>query len=143
MLIVAGSLGLPGAAIQAARAALRVGCGTVRVASPHSVAVAIGVAVPELMVVTLPETAAGTISGAARTILDPQLGPCDAAVIGPGLGSHEETDRIAAVFAAACPLPAVLGAAALLAWGRAGRPAAAGPRVLTAHPCEMSDPHAR
>ncbi len=44
LLIVAGSVGLPGAALLAARAALRVGCGTVRVAAPRSVAVALGVA---------------------------------------------------------------------------------------------------
>src|SRR3954452_20403274 len=70
LLVVAGSSSLPGAAILSARAALRVGCGTVRVAAPRSVAVAIGVAVPELMVMPLPETAAGTIAEAALTLLE-------------------------------------------------------------------------
>src|SRR3954454_8937524 len=88
LLIVAGSRGLPGAAILAARAALRVGCGTVRVAAPRSVAVAVGVAVPELMVLPLPETVAGTLSEAALPFLEEQHEPCDAAAIGPGLGSH-------------------------------------------------------
>ncbi len=138
LLIVAGSIGLPGAAILAALAALRVGCGTVRVAAPRSVAVAIGVAVPELLVLGLPETDAGTIAEAAIPLLEAQVGPCDAVVIGPGLGSHEETDRTAARFAASSPLPTVVDAAALLAWGRAGHPTALGPRVLTPHPGEMA-----
>src|SRR5947208_14551434 len=85
LLIVAGSTGLPGAAILAARAALRVGCGTVRVAAPRSVAVPLGVAVPELMVLPLPETDAGTLAESALSGLEEQHAPCDAAVIGPGL----------------------------------------------------------
>jgi NAD(P)H-hydrate epimerase len=139
LLLVAGSVGLPGAALLAARGALRVGCGTVRVAAPRSLAVALGVALPELMVLPMPETDAGTLAEAALPLLEAQVGPCDAVVIGPGLGVHEETDRVAARFAASAPLPTVIDAGALLAWGRAGHPAAAGPRVLTPHPGEMSE----
>lgn len=138
LLLVAGSLGLPGAAVLSARAALRVGCGTVRVAAPRSVAVAIGAAVPELMVLPLPETDAGTAAEAALSILDGQHEACDAVAIGPGLGSDEETDRLAARFVAACPLPTLVDASALLAWGRAGRPRVDGPRILTPHAREMS-----
>src|SRR3954469_23126141 len=85
LLVVAGSASLPGAAILAALAALRVGCGTVRVATPRSVALAVGVAVPELMVLPLPETPSGTIDEPALSVLAGQYEPCDAAVIGPGL----------------------------------------------------------
>ena len=138
LLLVAGSMSLPGAAILAARAALRVGCGTVRVAAPRSVAVGIGVTVPELMVLPLPETDAGTAAEAALSILEGQREPCDAAVIGPGLGSHEETDRLVERYVAATPLPTVVDAGALLAWGRAGRPHGTGPLVLTPHAQEMS-----
>src|SRR6185437_14219369 len=77
LLLVAGSLGLPGAAILAARAALRVGCGTVRVATPRSVAAAIGAAVPELLVVPLPETASGSAAEDALPLLEHQHGACD------------------------------------------------------------------
>lgn len=55
LLVIAGSQRLPGPAILAARAALRAGCGTVRVAAPQSLAMAIGIAVPELMMIPLPE----------------------------------------------------------------------------------------
>jgi len=69
LLIIGGSARLPGAVILAARAALRIGCGTVRVAVPASIAIQVGVAVPELMVVPLPETALGTISANATSKL--------------------------------------------------------------------------
>src|SRR3954452_16556661 len=85
LLVVAGSMSLPGAAILAARAALRVGCGTVRVAAPRSVAVAIGVAAPELMVAPLPETDSGMPAEAALGLLEDQYRACDAAAIGPGI----------------------------------------------------------
>src|SRR5437762_13334573 len=56
LLIVAGSPRLPGAALLAALAALRVGCGTVRLAAPERIALQLGVAQPELMVIPLPES---------------------------------------------------------------------------------------
>src|SRR3954469_18199632 len=114
LLLVAGSRSLPGAAILAARAALRVGCGTVRVAAPGSLAVAIGVAVPELMVIPLPETDEGSLDEAALPLLEAQHETCAAAVIGPGLGARGGTGRLAARFVAGSPLPTVVDAGALL-----------------------------
>lgn len=139
LLIVAGSLALPGAAILAARAALRVGCGSVRVAAPRSVALAIGVAVPESLVVPLAETEAGTADEAAFHDLSAQFDACDAAVIGPGQGASNRTERLAVRFLAGCPLPTVVDATALRAWGRAGSPRGPGPRVLTPHVGEMAE----
>jgi hydroxyethylthiazole kinase-like uncharacterized protein yjeF len=142
LLIVAGSSRLPGAAILAARAALRVGCGTVRVAAPSSVATLIGVAVPELMVLPLAETAAGTASRAALDEVRAQYEACDAAVIGPGLGDHEETEALTRQVVAEAPLPLLVDAEALLTLARDGRAAdfgtARGPRLLTPHPGEMA-----
>jgi ADP-dependent NAD(P)H-hydrate dehydratase len=90
LLLVAGSSNLPGAAILAARPVLRVGCGTVRLATPRSVAIPIGVAVPELMVVPLPETEFGIIGAASLDALQMHLEACDAAIIGPGLGDGDD-----------------------------------------------------
>jgi hydroxyethylthiazole kinase-like uncharacterized protein yjeF len=143
LLIIAGSARLPGAAILAARAALRSGCGTVRVAAPQSVATSIGVAVPELMVIPLPETGDGTVAAGALEVLEKQFEPCDAAVIGPGLDSNEETEELCRKFLAACPLPTVVDATALLAFaGQSTLKAAAhgaekAPRVWTPHLAEM------
>jgi hydroxyethylthiazole kinase-like uncharacterized protein yjeF len=132
LLIIAGSRRLPGAAILAARAALRAGCGTVRVAAPKSVATHIGVQVPELMIIPLPETASGTIALNASTLLAEQYEPCDAVVIGPGLDEDEETRVLLRRLALEMPLPAVLDAAALLALGEA-KPTYLCPRILTPH----------
>ena len=138
LLLVSGSVRLPGAAVLAARAALRVGCGTVRIAAPRSVAVAIGVAMPEAMVLPLPETETGSAAETALESLDGQHEACDAVTIGPGMDSHPETDRLAVRFVERSPLPAVVDASALLARGRAGHPRGAGPRVLTPHAGEMA-----
>ncbi len=141
LLIVAGSPRLPGAAILAARAALRVGCGTVRVAAPASVATLIGIVVPELMVLPLPETSSGTPSLAALALLEEQYGSCDAAVVGPGMGEDEETDRLARRLVEEMPLPLVVDAQALLALApmTPGHPLGApSPRILTPHAGEMA-----
>lgn len=136
LLLVAGSPCLPGAAILAARAALRVGCGTVRLAAPASIATIIGVAVPELMVVPLPESA--TDSEAALDILEGQGEACDAAVIGPGLPDDPATLALAAGFLARVALPTVVDAGALPAIPAAGRPDGSAARILTPHSREMA-----
>ncbi len=115
LLVIAGSQRLPGAAILAARAALRCGCGTVRVAAPQSVALHIGVAVPELMVLPLPETAQGTLVRAGWEQLQAQFALCDAVVIGPGLDEAPETAELIRQVVAEAPLPLLLDASALLA----------------------------
>ena len=139
LLIIAGSQRLPGAAILAARAALRAGCGTVRVAAPQSVALAIGIAVPELMVLPLPEKD-GHISQYALPQLQDQIGPCDAVVIGPGLDENPESDALICEFLANCSLPALVDAQALCALGEkkeAKQKKPDAPRIFTPHDGEM------
>ncbi len=131
LLIIGGSARLPGAAILAARAALRAGCGTVRVAAPENVALAIGIAVPELMVLPLPSNAK-----AALALLEAQVEPCDAVVIGPGLDENAETDALVRGFLALCLLPAVVDAQALIALGQSKEKPSA-PRIFTPHEGEM------
>ena len=136
LLLIGGSKRIPGAVILAARAALRAGCGSVRVAAPASVAMAIGIAVPELMVVPLPETAAGTISGEAIELIVAQSKECDAIVLGPGLDANSETDEFAREVIEAAPLPLLIDAQAISAlssdW-KAGTRA----RILTPHDGEF------
>jgi hydroxyethylthiazole kinase-like uncharacterized protein yjeF len=113
LLIVGGSRRLAGAVLLSARAALRTGCGTVRVAVPESVAVPLMAACPELMIIPLPETPEGTIALSALQVLEAQWKPCDVAVIGPGLDEHEETSQMAREFVQNCPLPCVVDASAI------------------------------
>ncbi|HEY9840390.1 MAG TPA: NAD(P)H-hydrate dehydratase [Candidatus Obscuribacterales bacterium] len=113
LLIVAGSRNCPGAALLAARAALRSGCGSVRVAAPASVAVMMGIAVPELYVIPLPETQEGTLAAAALAGLEAQFRVCRALLLGPGLGEHAETRDLCRELIAGAPLPMLIDAQGL------------------------------
>lgn len=147
LLIVAGSQRLPGPAILSAKAALRSGCGTVRVAAPASICTQIGTDVPELMMIPLPETSDGTVSSAALKIIEKQYEACDAAVVGPGLDENDETNELCLRIVSACPLPLLIDAQALVALGKtAAKQRSFGAsqdnrvleRVLTPHAGEMS-----
>lgn len=136
LLLIGGSRRIPGAVILAARAALRSGCGSVRVAAPQSVALAIGIAVPELMIVPLPETKDGTIAKEAVELIAAQAKFCDAIVLGPGLDENSETDEFAREIVDAAPLPLLIDAQAISALPTDWK-AAARARILTPHDGEF------
>ncbi len=138
LLVVAGSRHIPGAAVLTARAALRSGCGGVRLAAPESIATAIGIAIPELMVIPLPEQASGTIASRSSDLILEQAAHCSAAVFGPGLGSEPDTEQLLHHLASSFPLPTVLDASALRAWGKIESSFSA-PRILTPHSAEMGE----
>jgi NAD(P)H-hydrate repair Nnr-like enzyme with NAD(P)H-hydrate dehydratase domain len=111
LLIIGGSRRLPGAIILAARAALRIGCGTVRAAVPASIAVQIGAAVPELMVLPVQETLQGTIAAnSASKLLKEQMKACSAIVLGPGIDEDKDTEKAVQELLAKAPLPMVVDA---------------------------------
>ncbi len=139
VLLVAGSRGKSGAAVLAARGALRAGAGLVTVAIPASVQPVVAASLPEAMTLPLPETADGTLSMDALT---PILGFCtqaDALGMGPGVGGTAETSALMEALYAQASLPAVVDADGVNAFaGRSDRLRVhAGPRVLTPHPGEM------
>jgi NAD(P)H-hydrate epimerase len=135
--IVAGSAGKSGAAVLAARGALRAGAGLVTVFSIRAVQAAVAASLPEAMTRELPEQD-GAIAAAAGRMLARELAGFDAAVLGPGLGVADEI-REALYAALKVRIPAVLDADALNAF--AGEPAAfakrRAPTVVTPHPGEM------
>jgi ADP-dependent NAD(P)H-hydrate dehydratase len=136
LLLIGGSRRIPGAAILAAKAALRSGCGSVRLAAPESVALHIGIAIPELMVIPLPETTDGTISPEAIDLIAAQCKFCDAAVIGPGLDENEQTDAFAREVINMAPLPLLVDASAISALDakfESGKAA----RIFTPHEVEF------
>jgi len=84
--IIAGSVGMSGAAALAGRAALRAGAGLVRVATPRSALPIIAAIEPSYTTIPLPEDSAGRISAKAiNTILD-AAAENDAVAFGPGVG---------------------------------------------------------
>jgi NAD(P)H-hydrate epimerase len=140
LLVVAGSLGKSGAAVLAGCAALRAGAGLCTIAVPGSQQPVVAAHAPEYMTEALPETAAGSLSRAAKERLLELARRMDAVTLGPGLSLHPETQELARALIREVERPMVVDADALSAL--AGHldllRGAAGPRALTPHPGEMA-----
>lgn len=140
VLVVAGSSGKAGAAILAARAAVRGGAGLVTVASPLSIAQTVDLGSVESMTLPLEEVADGGLDMKNLSrILDLADGKQGLA-IGPGLGTQESTVTLIRALVEAAPVAVVLDADGLNAFaGRAELLAAAsGAKILTPHPGEAA-----
>ena len=157
LLLVAGSPGKAGAAVLAARAAVRAGAGLVTAAVPEQILQIVHLGSIESMVLPLPTGSAGPprehgagdaggghgggdalTAAAVEQVLAAAAGK-SALAVGPGLG--QEAGTVAAIrrLAAAAELPLVLDADGINAF--AGRPeelaARRAPTVLTPHPGEL------
>lgn len=95
VLVVAGSREVPGAALLTATAAMRAGAGKLRIATVESIACGLGIAVPEAMVVGLPEAKDGGFAGSAADAIAEAADKVDAVVAGPGLKRNDVCGRIA------------------------------------------------
>lgn len=85
IIVIGGERSTPGAVVLAATAALRAGAGKLQIATAESVAPFIGVAIPEALVVSLPETRGGAIHKRAAPALAARARHADAIVVGPGM----------------------------------------------------------
>ncbi|MGI4876143.1 MAG: NAD(P)H-hydrate dehydratase [Janthinobacterium lividum] len=112
ILAVGGSLGVPGAILLTAVAALRAGAGKLQIATCASLAPMLGLLVPEALVVRLCETAAGGIDESAIDELGRRLDAADAVVVGPGMDEMGAA-LVAAVLTYPARPPLVLDAAGL------------------------------
>lgn len=137
--VVAGSRGKAGAAVLAARGALRGGAGTVTVFCPASVEAVVVTALPEAMTEALPERD-GALAAEAGAQLVARLEGFDAAVVGPGLGTAAGTVAAVHALLAGRRLPVVLDADGLNAFARRLPRLARrrGPTLLTPHPGEAA-----
>jgi hydroxyethylthiazole kinase-like uncharacterized protein yjeF len=84
VLVVGGARATPGAALLAGTSALRAGAGKLTLAVAESVAVQLGVALPECGAVGLPETAGGSVK-AELDRMSSYLDRADTVLVGPGL----------------------------------------------------------
>jgi len=142
VLIVGGSLGKSGAAVLAGHASLCSGAGLTTIATPDAVQPAIASAHPEYMTEPLASTNDGAIAAsnldtdnlkrilAGKTVL----------AIGPGLGTHPETQAVIRDLVRNAEVPIVLDADGLNAF--AGKTESLAERkskflVITPHPGEM------
>ncbi|OGS13970.1 MAG: NAD(P)H-hydrate dehydratase [Elusimicrobia bacterium RIFOXYA12_FULL_57_11] len=138
VLVVAGSRGMTGAAVLAARAALKAGAGLVTMACPATERQLVALALPEAMTFSAASSngcfslkAAGQVAGLARDK------KADIVLIGPGLSTWGETPAFVIKLLSALQLPAVVDADALNAVAIAGRyPQTGLPGIITPHPGE-------
>lgn len=143
VLLVAGSVGKSGAAILGGQAALRAGAGLVTIGIAEPILSIVAASQPEYMTEPMTATSAGTISVEAvksgkfaeilrgKTVL----------AIGPGLGTHAETQEFIRSVVGRVELPLVLDADGLNAFADRGEELAkrkANHLVVTPHPGEMS-----
>jgi ADP-dependent NAD(P)H-hydrate dehydratase len=136
MLVVAGSRQVPGAALLAGTAALRAGAGKLHIVTVDSVAVQLGVAMPEAMVSGLAE---GPDGGFAPSAVKAIAGPAknaDAIVAGSGMTESATCPKIAKALSE-CRVPLALDAAVLETLPVLKRPRAAMP-ILLPHPGELA-----
>jgi len=119
LVMIAGSDQYRGAALLAAEAALRIGCGMVYLGVPASIRPQVDLGLREAITFALPETADGTVAEDAGPVIARYLERADALAIGPGMGRNEETDRFVRQFVTTAQKPVVVDADAITAF--AGR----------------------
>jgi hydroxyethylthiazole kinase-like uncharacterized protein yjeF len=139
LLLVAGSTGKAGAAVLAARAAVRAGAGLVTAAVPEPVLAVVSAGSVESMTLPLPAGEAGQLAAAAADLVLAAAAGRNVLAIGPGLGQQPETAAAIRRIVLETALPAVVDADGLNAFaGRAGElRGRRAPTVLTPHPGEL------
>jgi ADP-dependent NAD(P)H-hydrate dehydratase / NAD(P)H-hydrate epimerase len=138
--VVAGSLGLTGAAYLSATAAARAGAGMVRLLVADTIYPILAAKCTEVMATPVAEVAPGAIGHSALETVMRQVEASKAIAIGPGLGRDKSTWRLVYDVIARAKQPMVLDADALNALAdneRALKRLGEG-RVLTPHPGEMA-----
>ncbi len=114
-LIIGGSRGMAGAAVLAARAALRSGAGLVTVAVPQGVASVTAAAVPAALTLALPEDSSGAFrpEGVEKLKAYASERRVTACALGPGISTRPDAARFVLLALSGLPLPAVVDADAL------------------------------
>ncbi len=110
VLVIAGSMGMCGAAAYAAHAALRSGAGLITLACPKSITPVLQTILPAAMCIPLPEEN-GALCKAACPFLADALKGKNAVIIGPGLSRRASKEVIRITLESG--LPAVVDADAL------------------------------
>ncbi len=107
VLIIAGSKGMAGAALLCSRAAMRSGCGMVKIITHESNRIIMQQSIPEAMISTY------TTWEEAITELEKGLAWATVVAAGPGIGVNDISEKMISYLIRNCSLPLVLDADAL------------------------------
>jgi NAD(P)H-hydrate epimerase len=138
--VLAGSVGLTGAAAMSSMAAVRIGAGLVTLGVPASLNNILEVKVTEVMTVPMPETVERSFSKTAIVEALELISHCNAVAIGPGLGRNPDTVAFVHELLPQIEKPMVIDADGLNAISEDVRVLSKlkAPVILTPHPGEMS-----
>ncbi len=137
VLVVGGSVSMPGAPALAARAALLCGAGLVTIATPASVHAIVAQFCPEAMCVPLPDDKGALFPG-SMSALARALPRATVVCLGPGMSLSDGAQAFARDLVEKCEVPLVVDADALTALAGHGELSAhrGAATVLTPHPGE-------
>lgn len=138
LLIVAGSSAYPGAAVLAASAALKTGCGSVHLAVPESIYPQLAALLhnPEIVVHRIPDKSKGHFTAASAQQIIELTKKYNAVLCGPGISVNTDTAAlIKALINGKVPL--VLDADALTILGEMGDFDVSAKAIVTPHPGEF------
>lgn len=138
-LMLCGSYGMAGAAILAARAALRSGIGILRAAVCDNIYYPFTVSVPEAVCLPVKPNNSGTLCP-EKLNLPELLKGCSAALIGCGMGNNEDTARLVKELTEISEIPLVIDADGINALAKSIDiiKKSKAPVILTPHPGEMA-----
>lgn len=138
--ILAGSTGFTGAAALCAQACMRAGAGLVTLGIPRSLNTIMEIKLTEVMTCPLAETRYGTFSLKAKDEALKKINDADVALLGPGISSNKETQKLIRGLLVGIKRPMVLDADALnaIALDTDVLKNIRGRYVITPHPGEMA-----
>lgn len=113
LMLIAGSPGKAGAAVLAAKGALRSGAGLVSVATPNGLVPVIQSHLAEAMCIPSAESIEGTLGLGSELELVKAAASMSACVLGPGLSTHYETTQVIRNLIQRITIPLVIDADAL------------------------------
>ena len=139
-ILVAGSLGMSGAAILAGRSALRSGIGLLQIVTPRGIVPLVASGVIEGTV--WPASGENELEAEAWSIINEHCQGAQALALGPGLGLNDQFFSVLEKVLRNIAMPVILDADALnlIAFepGILGYRKGRGPLILTPHPGEMA-----
>jgi ADP-dependent NAD(P)H-hydrate dehydratase len=139
VLVVAGSIEVPGAALLAGLGALRSGAGVLQIATCQSNVAQLGMAIPEAMVVGCRETSNGDIDPSNFDRLADIAQNADAVLIGPGMLDETSVGELRAELVSRATNPVfILDAAAFTSLKRTRAPSHPSRIIVTPHSGEMA-----